>query len=320
MDAAYRSLEKDAEKTTKVNTTLRKDLRELQQTQAELEVGRSDFAAHACWGKTSHRTLETRAGRGSSWVGCSHGIAAGRGRPHQDGPNDCSSGGAKERAEKEWTAHRKLENAFLDAYPLYRLPPPVKIREKRAAATARARRLRRSRSKLLSARTWEASDSRGLWHQAERFEGSSSRYRSSRPRGRLNPHSRPHGSHRMGSRTGSTVPELDIYCSEGTAALLPVMLEDCRRHYVRKMLACATATGSSVTQSPSRMLMTMRTCSPYPSARSRADSMKRSYYRLAKSRSGSTAPATSSAPQASSCKTRAAAEFSSPVTFPRSLS
>ena len=30
-------------------------------------------------------------------------------------------------------------------------------------------------------------------------------------------------------------PELDIYCSEGTAALIPVMLDDCHQHYMRKM-------------------------------------------------------------------------------------
>ena len=47
--------------------------------------------------------------------------------------------------------------------------------------------------------------------------------------------SRTYGPYRLGACAGSPFPEIGIYCSEGTAALLPVMLDDCYQHYMRKI-------------------------------------------------------------------------------------
>ena len=234
-EAAYRSLEQDAERATKVNSALRKELRDLQHEHAELEVGRSDLAHQLPVERRriEHLKLELAAvPRGLDAV--MEFLRDEEKRIKTD--RMISSGGAKVRAEQEWASHRKLETAFLDSYPRYRLPPPVKIREKKSlrllalGGSAEVGRscylLELGKHRILVDCGIKASGSEDLHPEIDGLE-------------RLDALILTHAHTDHIGWVPALVrrfPELDIYCSEGTAALLPVILEDCRRHYVRKML------------------------------------------------------------------------------------
>jgi Cft2 family RNA processing exonuclease len=236
MDAAYRTLEHDAERAARANTNLRRDIRQLQDAQRELEVGRSDLARQiaASRREVEHLKLKIDAmPRGSNAV--MEFLHAEQDRIQTS--RTISSGGTRERADQEWQLYRKLKNAFLDLYPQYREPPPVRIRPKsslRLLAFGGSGEVGRScyllelgKHRILVDCGIKPSEREDLYPDIDRLEHLDALILT-----------HAHTDH-IGwvPALARRFPELDIYCSEGTAALLPVMLDDCYQHYMRKMLA-----------------------------------------------------------------------------------
>jgi Cft2 family RNA processing exonuclease len=234
-NAAYRTLEHDAERTARANDNLRRDLRQLQDAQRELEVGRSDLARQLATDRREVENLKLKleaVPRGSNAV--MEFLRAEEGRIQTD--RTISSGGTRERADHEWLLYRKLEKAFLEFYPQYRQPPPVRIRPKnslRLLALGGSGEVGRScyllelgKHRILVDCGIKPSDCEDLHPEIERLE---------RVDALILTHA--HTDH-IGWVPALTrrFPELDIYCSEGTAALIPVMLDDCHQHYMRKMV------------------------------------------------------------------------------------
>lgn len=240
-DSALVQSEHDLEKATRVNGDLRRDLRRLQQSQRALEAERSDLAQKIASERRAveHLKLELESIP-------RHGDAVWAFLQGEDARigNDrlIRSGGDKLRANQQWAAHRKLETAFLEAYPSYRKPPPVKIRAKtpvRLVTLGGSGEIGRScyllelgKNRLLvdcgiKPSTKPTGSQMDLLPDLDRID-------------RLDALVLTHAHTDHIGWVPALVhkfPDLDIYCSEGTAALLPAMLEDCRRHYIRKLVA-----------------------------------------------------------------------------------
>lgn len=232
-DAALRNSERDAEKAVKVNADLRRDLHTMRDMQRELEVQRSDLARQLAAERREIEHLKVQLAslpRGADAVW--NFLRAEEERIKGD--RMILSGGAKIRADQEWTTHRKLETAFLEAYPQYRQPPPVKIRRKtqaRLVALGGSAEVGRScyllelgKHRILVDCGIKPSGREDLHpeiHRLERIDALILTHAHTDHIGWV-----PALVHKFG--------EFDIYCSDGTAALLPVMLEDCYHHYIRK--------------------------------------------------------------------------------------
>jgi Cft2 family RNA processing exonuclease len=235
-DTALRNLERDGQKAAKVNADLRRDLRRLQQAQSDLEIERSELARKLAAERRELERLKLALaglprGADAAWAFL---------RDEEDriqADRVILAGGAKAAADKAWTAHRKLEGAFLDAYPSYREPPPVKVRRKtplRLVTLGGSGEVGRScylvelgKHRILVDCGIKPSATEDLHPDIQRLD---------RIDALVLTHA--HTDHigwvpALVRKFG----EFDIYCSDGTAALLPVMLEDIRGHYVRKMAA-----------------------------------------------------------------------------------
>lgn len=235
-ESAYRTLEHDAERAARVKDNLRRDLRQLQNSQRELEVGRSNLARQLATSRQEIEHLKLKLDavpQGSDAV--MEFLRLEDGRIGTD--RTINSGGARERADEEWRLYRKLKNAFLEFRPQYREPPPVRIRPKsslRLLALGGSGEVGRScyllelgKHRILVDCGIKPSEREDLYPEIDRLE---------RVDALILTHA--HTDH-IGWVPALTrrFPALDIYCSEGTAALLPVMLDDCYQHYMRKMLA-----------------------------------------------------------------------------------
>lgn len=233
-EAAYQSLGRDAEKAARVNADLRRDLRQRQHAQRDLEVERSDLARKLAVERHQVERLKLKLdnvprGLEAAWDF----IRAEEERIKAD--RMILSGGAKTRAEQEWTAHRKLEKAFLDAYPVYRQPRPVKIRPK---TSLRLVTLGGSGEVGRSCYLLELGKNRILVDCGIKPSGSEDVHPDIARLERIDALVLTHAHTDHIGWVPALVrrfPELDIYCSDGTAALLPVMLEDCHQHYMRNM-------------------------------------------------------------------------------------
>ena len=234
LDTSNRTLRQNAEKSTKANAGLRRDISELQKAQAALEVGRSDLARQLA---TERRSLEHSKLQLAAVL---HGADAVAGFLREeeeriDTARTISSGGAKERAAQEWSAYRKLKNAFLDAYPRYRQPPPIRIRPK---TQLRLVTLGGSGEVGRSCYLLELGPHRILVDCGIRPGTLEDLRPDIEQLGRVDALIVTHAHTDHIGWVAALVrqfPTLDIYCSEGTAALLPVMLEDCHQHYMRKI-------------------------------------------------------------------------------------
>ena len=231
--AAHRSLELDAQRAAKANSNLRKELRQLQIAQRELEARRSDLALQLATERSRVAQLKlqlTDAPLGSDTVW----DFLREEKEQIQTRRTINSGGAKERANEEWRTYRKLERAFLDAYPEYQRPRPVTIRPRSSlqlVALGGSEEIGRScyllelgDKRILVDCGIKPSDSKDLHPDIDLLE-------------RLDALILTHAHTDHIGWVPALVrqfPTLDIYCSEGTAALLPVMLEDCYHHYVRK--------------------------------------------------------------------------------------
>ena len=235
-NAAYRTLQHDASKAARVNDNLRRDLRQLQDAQRELEVGRSDLARQLAGDRREIENLKLKleaVPRGSDAV--MEFLRTEESRIETD--RTISSGGTRKRADEEWLLYRKLDKAFLDLYPQYRQPPPVRLKPKNSLkliALGGSGEVGRScylvelgKHRILVDCGIKPSECEDLHPEIERLE---------RVDALILTHA--HTDH-IGwvPALARKFPELDIYCSEGTAALIPVMLDDCHQHYMRKMFA-----------------------------------------------------------------------------------
>lgn len=233
-EEARQTIERDAERAARVNADLRRDLRIGRDTQRELGVERSDLARQLAVDRRELEHLRLRlnslpSGAAAVWEF----LQAEEERIRTD--QTIRSGGAKARADEEWAAHRKLEKTFLDAYPKYREPPPVKIRPKtslRLVALGGSAEVGRSCYLL------ELGEHRILVDCGIKPSGSEDLHPELDHLERIDAVILTHAHTDHIGWVPALVrrfPDVDIYCSEGTAALLPVMLEDCRQHYIRKL-------------------------------------------------------------------------------------
>jgi len=236
-----RDLERRAEKTTKANGVLRKDFGELKQEREALEVHRSDLARQLAAERHSSEQLRLRLAtmpRGPDAVMLF--LRAEEQRIQTD--RAITAGGAKERAETEWTNYRKVERAFLDAHPAYRQPPPIKILPK---APLRLHALGGSSEIGRSCYLLELGNNRILVDCGIKPGGiKPGTSEDLHPDiDSLEPVHALILTHAHADHIGwvpalvRRFPDLDIYCSEGTAALLPIMLDDCYKQYTRKLTA-----------------------------------------------------------------------------------
>jgi Cft2 family RNA processing exonuclease len=146
---------------------------------------------------------------------------------------DTSAGGAKQRAEEALRLHRRIRDAFLDVHGHYKQPRPVTLRPK---STLRFLALGGSDEIGKSCYMIELGNKRILVDCGIKPSNSGDIHpdlsRLDRPDAVILTHA--HTDH------VGWVPalirhfgDLEIYCSDGTAALLPVVLDDCRHQYVR---------------------------------------------------------------------------------------
>ena len=221
--------------TERVNTDLLQDRRRLQEEVHRKDQERGRLASRLANENTRVKRLEQEAagrprGADAVWRFLR--------RERERIQADLAGAGAEgARAESEWTTHLRLEEAFLDAYPRYRRRRPVALRRPkpplRLVALGGSSEIGRSCYLLeLGARRIlvdcgiKPSASRDLHPGCGRLD---------RIDALLLTHA--HTDHigwvpALVRRFGDG---LGIYCSTGTAALLPVQLQDCRQHYLHKM-------------------------------------------------------------------------------------
>ncbi len=233
---AYQLLESDAKRAAKVNDDLRRDLHRHQEASQDLEAERADLASKLGKARREVESLSFRLeslprGERAVWRFLKEEkkrITINR---------RILEGGARERASAEWTAYRKLRRAFLVAYPKYLEPPPRKVRRPnplRFLALGGADEVGRScyvlelgKHKILVDCGIKPDGSQGVPPAIGQLEHLDALILT-----------HAHTDH-VGWVPAliRRFPELDIYCSTGTAALLPVVLEDCQTQYVRKLAA-----------------------------------------------------------------------------------
>ena len=230
----YKEAEQRATKATKVNTTLRRDITQVRDNQKELEVTRSALAGSLAAKNTEVEHLKQRIasiplGLDAVWQWlCNENERISTNR-------FIAAGADRQRADHDWTIHRKLQKQFLDAHPEYQQSRPVVLMPKselRLTTFGGAAEIGKScylielaNNRVLVDCGIKPSDSEDLHPDLENL---------GRVDALLLTHA--HTDH-IGwvPALVNLYPDLDIYCSEETAALLPVMLDDCNRHYVRKM-------------------------------------------------------------------------------------
>jgi len=231
-EATLQSREREAEKTTRIREELRRELRAIRDSQRDLEVQRSGLAQQlaAARGEVKHLKLRP-SGADAVWE------FLGAERERIDQSRLILSGGDKRRADQEQTIHNKLEEAFLSAYQAYRQPQRIKLLPKaplRLVALGGSGEVGRScyllelgKHRLLVDCGIKPGDSRDLHPDLAGLESIDALVLT----------------HAHSDHIG-WVPALvrkfgkfDIYCTDRTAALLPVMLDDCHRNYLREMIS-----------------------------------------------------------------------------------
>lgn len=226
--------EREGEKAASILGDIRRDLARLQAERRSMDQARANLALKL---GTTSRTVEQLklelASQPEGTVVVSDFLAIEEERISQE--RLISSGAGKERADNAWTTHRKLERAFHDAYPEFRQPRPEAIREKISLELVAlggsdevgmsCYLLRLGEYRILIDCGIKPSGMEDLHPDLDRLDHLDALVLT-----------HAHTDH-IGwvPALVRRYPDLDIYCSEGTAALLPIMLEDCRRHYVRKI-------------------------------------------------------------------------------------
>jgi Cft2 family RNA processing exonuclease len=233
-DLAYRDAKRDGERAANSASALRRDLHEQQKTMGEFQATRAALALRL---GEERRTIErlklelAAVPRGSDAVN----LFLREEEQRLDMARTISAGGDRVRADHDWTLYRKLKHAFLEAHPRYLQPAPVKVRAKTAArflALGGAVEVGRScyllelgRHRIMVDCGIKPGPSADLHPQIEQLDHLDALILT-----------HAHTDH-IGwvPALVRRFPDIGIYCSKGTAALLPVMLEDCYKHYTRKV-------------------------------------------------------------------------------------
>jgi Cft2 family RNA processing exonuclease len=143
------------------------------------------------------------------------------------------SGGDRIKADRLWERNRKLCNAFIESYPDFTKPRATRVKVK---STLRLRTLGGGAEVGKSCYLLEIGKNRILVDCGIQTKSGETRYPAIETIDRLDALVITHAHTDHIGWVPALVrkfPQLDIYCSEGTAALLPVMLDDCYRHYLR---------------------------------------------------------------------------------------
>ncbi len=224
-----------ADQAERVNTDLLCDRRRLQKEIRRKEQERSRLASRLANENTRLQRLEQQAASRPRGADAVWRFLRREKERIQADLAGAGAGGA--RADEEWTAHLRLEEAFLAAHPRYRPVRAVSVR--RPKPPLRLDALGGSSEIGRSCYLLELGGRRilvdcGIKPGAARdlhpgFGG------LDRIDALLLTHA--HTDHigwvpALVRRFGD---DLDIYCSSATAALLPVQLQDCRQHYLHKM-------------------------------------------------------------------------------------
>jgi len=233
-DLAYRDAKRDGERATNSAGALRRDLHEHQKTMGEFQAARANLALQLAEQRRTIEHLKLKLAavpRGSDAVN----LFLGEEEQRLDIAREISAGGDRVRADHDWTLYRKLKHAFLEAHPQYLQPAPVKVRAKTAArflALGGAVEVGRScyllelgRHRIMVDCGIKPGPSADLHPQIEQLDHLDALILT-----------HAHTDH-IGwvPALVRRFPDIGIYCSKGTAALLPVMLDDCYKHYTRKI-------------------------------------------------------------------------------------
>jgi Cft2 family RNA processing exonuclease len=217
-----------------VNYGLRKHIRNLQQERRDLDRLQSNLATKLGTAQSANKRLRLELDSHPEDKEMVHAFLNHEETRIQE-DRLILSGGDKERADEDWTAHRKLKKAFLGAYPEYVQPPPGLIQDKaelRFVALGGSNEIGRS-CYLLELGEYRILVDCGI-KPGKDTGNPDLGYLDRQPDALILTHA--HTDH-IGwvPALVRLFPELDIYCSPGTAALLPVMLEDSWRHYTRRI-------------------------------------------------------------------------------------
>ena len=226
--------EREGEKAASILGDLRQNLAGLQKELRNMDQVRGNLALQL--GTTSREVERLRlelASQPEGAVAASDFLSTEEERISQE--RLISSGAAKGRADDAWAAHRKLERAFLDAYPGFRQPRPETIRDKISLELVA---LGGSDEVGMSCYLLKLGEYRILIDCGIKPSGMEDMHPDLDRLDHLDALVLTHAHTDHVGWVPALVrryPDLNIYCSAGTAALLPVMLEDCQRHYVRKI-------------------------------------------------------------------------------------
>ncbi len=234
-DSAIEDHQLKAAQAERVNADLLRDRRRLQEEIRRKEQERSRLASRLANENTRLKRLEQQAAsrpRGADAVW--RFLRRQKERIQADLAGD---GAVRARAEGDWSAHLRLEEAFLAAHPRYRPVPAVSVRPPKPPLRLDA--LGGSSEIGRSCYLLELGGRRILVDCGIKPGASRDQHPGFGGLDRIDALllTHAHTDHigwvpALVRRFGD---DLDIYCSSATAALLPVQLQDCRQHYLHKM-------------------------------------------------------------------------------------
>jgi len=223
-----------AEKTSKANAAVRQDLREASESLDDLEVRRSELAQQLAFERRYLKDFVAnhRTGAPAAWDFLQ------REQQKIIDLRTITSGGDRQRADAEWTAHRKLRESFLAAYPQFaqshapraKLLPRATLRFRALGGAGEVGRscylLELGKRRILvdcGIKPGATEDLRPRLDEIDHIDALLVTHAHTDHIGWI-----PTLVRKLG--------DFEIYCSNATAALLPIMLDDCQRHYRRKIV------------------------------------------------------------------------------------
>ena len=234
-DAARTSLERDLDKAEKIREDVQREHRRLDREKRELAAERSELARQLQTKELRVKELESELGdlpRDDEAV--QQFLREEEERIKRD--RLILSGSPKVQADEEWRLHRKLKSAFLEAYPRFRADAPKKKLPRKSSLRFHA--LGGSAEIGRSCYLLELGEHRILVDCGIKPGGSSEFHPPIDGLERIDALivTHAHTDHvgwipALVNRFG----EPAIYCTHGTRALLPAMLEDCHTRYTRQL-------------------------------------------------------------------------------------